>query len=127
MSLTLQSYNPQKENDKRLLEHFNASHKIVVHASGAIKDYEEGRLYVDMRQIYETESGSFLILNNGKKLPIPTLSSDPKGSYIITLSMVNNKLFKNVCKCGYEWSGGVFDVWCPNCGSTDWVTVRDRG
>lgn len=127
LSLTLYSHNPQKENQKTLLAHLNASHKIIAYASEAIKGYEKGKLYLDESQVYETGSGSFLSLSNGEILPLSSMTFDSMGSYLTTLGMVDNKFFKNVCKCGYEWSGGVFDVWCPRCGSTDWVTVRDRG
>lgn len=128
LSVAFFGHNTQREIEEVLLAQLNASHKIISYASEAIKGYEGGKLYLDESKLYETDSGSFINLSDGEKLFIPQLSKDLMGTYLITLSMVNSKFFKNVCnRCNYEWSGGVFDIWCPNCGSTDWVTVRDRG
>jgi len=105
----------------------NASHKVIAYAPESIIGYAEGKLYIDENKFYKTGSDSLLSLCNGEVLSMPILSNDSNGPYLATLGMVNNKFFKNVCNdCGREWSGGVFDIWCPTCGDTNWVTVRDR-
>ncbi|PIS02733.1 MAG: hypothetical protein COT85_01500 [Chlamydiae bacterium CG10_big_fil_rev_8_21_14_0_10_42_34] len=127
VSVALFGHNSQKENQEVLLAHLNASRKVVAYAPGAIKNYEDAKLYICENQIYKSSSGSFLCLSSGECLSLPPMPVDSIGPYLVTLNMVDDKFFKNVCNnCGHEWSGGLFDVWCPNCGSTDWDTVRDR-
>jgi hypothetical protein len=128
LTISLFGHNAQGENEKALLEQLNISHKIIAYASEAIKWYEDGKLYLDENRFYETDSGLSLTLSNGEVVSLSSVVTDSIGAYLATLGMVNNKFFKNVCnRCHYEWSGGVFDVWCPNCGDADWSTVRDRG
>ena len=125
-TIALFGHNAQRENEKALLAQLNTSHKIITYASEAIKGYEDGKLYLDENHFFETDLGLCLSLSNGEVLSLTSIAMDSIGAYLPTSGMVDDKFFKNVCnRCHYEWSGGVFDVWCPNCGSTDWSTVRD--
>ncbi len=124
ISVTLLAHNTQRENEKTLLEHLNASNKVIAHAPEAIKGYEDGKLYIDESQVCESDSGSFLSLSNGKMLSIPLMSIDSLGAYLNTLSGTSTKIFTAVCNvCNFAWEPGVFDVWCPNCNSTNWGLV----
>ncbi len=127
LSVTLFSYNSQKESEQILLMHLNASHKILVNAPETILEYKEGKVYLDERQVYETDAGSFLSLANGEILSIPPMFSDACGFYFITLNTVGTKLFKCICNhCGHEWEGSFYDIWCEVCGRADFRIVPNR-
>ncbi len=125
--IVLFAQNSQKESHDIHLDHMKASSQIVLHAPELIIGLQEGKLYLDERQIHKVDHKLFFFLPNGDQLFIPLFFQDRLGLYLPTLNKVGNKLFKCVCNnCDFEWEAGVFDFWCPNCGSSDFSVFRNK-
>ena len=100
-SVALFGHNIQKEKERVLLENLNAVHKIIVYAPEAIKNYENGKLYLNEDRIFQMNLGSSLSLYNGEVLSLSFMSSDSIGPYLITMGVAginNKKFFKNVTR-----------------------------
>lgn len=103
--------------------------KLMTESPENIKQYEDGKLYLQESKISQKSGNlnAIIHLGNGEMIFAPILLNDTKGSFLpLTMKVVGNKMFKMHCNdCGYEWEGGVFTFQCDReeCGSTNIVAL----
>ncbi|MEX0961705.1 MAG: hypothetical protein WDZ28_02480 [Simkaniaceae bacterium] len=106
---------------KSILIANESNHSLVKNISNKVPEvilgYTSDKLYLDDQFIRCDSNGDFLIDYTEAMFYLPPLSLDQNGIY---LTLHDTKLFKLICRdCKYEWAGGAFTIWCPNCGSRD--------
>jgi len=127
LSLTLFAETNQKESEERiLLEHIQAVAQLLLYTPEAMLFNDGDKCYVDERIVIQNEGKDSIPLQNGNFLTLPARLVDANGSFLLASLVSSKKLFKCKCNnCPHEWYGGVFTMYCPNCGSSDFRVVYD--
>ncbi|MGD2170399.1 MAG: hypothetical protein PVI40_09185 [Chlamydiota bacterium] len=104
------------------------TNKVLLESSSAVEFIKDQKVYLLEDRILDDLETQYLLTDNEDLIDIPFLSSDEEGVFIsCSSSELAKKLFKCVCNvCSFEWEGGVFTIWCPSCGSSDFRVVRNR-